>query len=153
MDTVALAGNPNSGKTTLFNVLTGSSAKVGNYPGVTVAVKTGEMVSAHGERLTLVDLPGCYSLDGDSPEQKVAGDFLRGREASVVVCVVDASSLERHLNLAMQVIEAGLPAVVALNMVDLAEGAGLRLDPQKISEELGVPVVPMQANAKKGIVS
>ncbi|MDA0814739.1 MAG: ferrous iron transporter B [Verrucomicrobia bacterium] len=159
LDTIALAGNPNSGKTTLFNALTGQAAKVGNYSGVTVAVKTGEMFTPHGRKLRVVDLPGCYSLKANSLDEKVAFDFLAGGEdhdpddrPDLVVCVVDASNLERHLNLTLQVIELGLPVVVALNMVDLAEKGGVRLDPQKFSEELGVPVVPMQANADKGIV-
>lgn len=158
MEVIALAGNPNSGKTTLFNALTGSSAKVGNYPGITVALKSGEMFTSHGRKLRVVDLPGTYSLRANSPDEEVARAFLTGdaqggaARPDLVVCVVDASSLERHLNLALQVIELGLPVVIALNMVDLAEKAGLRLDPQKLSEELGVPVVPMQANANKGII-
>ena len=157
MEIIALAGNPNSGKTTLFNALTGSSAKVGNYPGITVTLKSGEMFTPHGRKLRLVDLPGAYSLRANSPDEVVARDFLNGAKEGaerpdLVVCVLDASNLERHLNLALQVIEIGLPVVIALNMVDLAEKAGLRLDPQKLSEELGVPVVPMQANADKGII-
>ena len=157
ISTVALTGNPNSGKTTLFNALTGSSQRVGNYAGVTVAVKSGETYTPHGRKLRVLDLPGCYSLRADSPDEKVALDALNGalpgeQKPDIVVCVVDASNLERHLQLVLQVIELGLPCVLALNMVDVAEKSGLRLDPLKISEELGIPVVPMQANAKKGIV-
>ncbi len=155
LETVALAGNPNSGKTTLFNALTGSNHKIGNYPGVTVERKTGEFFTLHGRKLRLVDLPGCYSLEGGSPDQQIARRTLLGEidaRPDIVVCVVDASHLERHLVLALEIIELGLPVVLALNMVDAAEKSGLRLDPAKLSEELGVPVVPMQANARKGIV-
>ncbi len=155
--TIALIGNPNSGKTTLFNALTGANQHVGNYAGVTVEVKTGETYTPHGRKLRVLDLPGCYSLRADSPDEKVALDALKGDlpgcdKPDLVVCVLDSSSLERHLQLALQVIELGLPCVFALNMVDVAEKAGLRLDPVKLSEEIGVPVVPMQANAKRGIV-
>lgn len=155
---VALVGNPNSGKTTLFNALTGSNQRIGNYAGVTVEVKVGEIFTPHGKKLNLLDLPGCYSLRADgSEDEKVAVRALKGElpdqpKPDLVVCVVDASNLERHLNLVLRVIELEIPTVVALNMVDLAEKAGLRLDPAKMTEELGVPVVPMQANSKKGVV-
>lgn len=154
---VALVGNPNSGKTTLFNALTGQNQKVGNYSGVTVSRKSGSFRTPHGRKIELLDLPGCYSLTAHSADEKVTRDVLLGKQddestPEMTICVLDASALERHLQLAMEVIELGRPVVIALNMVDLAESRGIHLDPAILSEELGVPVVPMQANKGKGIV-
>lgn len=156
LETVALAGNPNAGKTTLFNALCGSAEKVGNYPGVTVSVKKSEFYTPHGRKLALIDLPGCYSLSGGSPDQEIAANILLGTDSKhgrpdLIVCVLDSSNLERHLQLALEIIELKIPVILALNMVDMAEKSGLRLDPVKLSGELGVPVVPIQANRGKGI--
>lgn len=156
-ETVALAGNPNAGKTTLFNALCGTAEKVGNYSGVTVSVKRGEFHTPNGRKLELIDLPGCYSLSGGTPDQQIVGSVLLGTNENyplpnLVVCVLDASNLERHLQLALEIIELKIPVIIALNMVDMAEKSGLRLDPVKLSEALGVPVVPIQANRGKGLV-
>jgi ferrous iron transport protein B len=143
---VALVGNPNSGKTALFNLLTGSRQKVANYAGVTVERKEGKLVTAQGKTLRILDLPGTYSLSPRSLDERVTCDVLRGRFAGerkpdVVVCVVDATNLRRHLRLVLSVMRQGLPCVVALNMVDMAEKRGVRIDAQKLSVLLGVPVV------------
>ncbi len=147
--TVALAGNPNSGKTTLFNELTGSHQHVGNYPGVTVEKKEGTYVR-DGFRLHIVDLPGTYSLTAYSLEEVVARDFLVNHKPEVVINIVDASNLERNLYLAVQFLEMGVPICIALNMVDVAEKRGIKVDAQKLASLLGVPVVPTVARSGKG---
>ncbi len=152
---VALVGNPNTGKTTLFNRLTGSRQKIGNYPGVTVEKKLGTWETG-GYSITLVDLPGAYSLAATSPDERVAFDFLTGHLAGeqkpdAVVCVVDASNLVRNLFLASQVADLGLPLVIALNMSDAADRAGIRIDTALLSRRLGVPVVRTVATRGEGI--
>ncbi|OZC03652.1 ferrous iron transport protein B [Rubricoccus marinus] len=150
--TVALAGNPNVGKTTLFNALTGSFQKVANYPGVTVERKSG-LLAGRGDgeaAVEIVDLPGTYSLNPRSVDERVAFDALVGRikgepAPDVVVCVVDATNLERNLYLVTQVLDLGLPTVVALNMMDAAEEAGITVDHEALAQTLGVPVLPIVA--------
>src|SRR5271167_4620620 len=141
--TVALAGNPNSGKTTLFNALTGLRQKVANYPGVTVEKKTGKCKLPDGQRASIIDLPGTYSLISRSPDEHVAMEVLRGlrkdtKAPDLVVVVVDASNLQRNLYLVSQLIELGRPLVVALNMVDIAERRGINVSPENLQKELGV---------------
>lgn len=155
--TIAIAGNPNSGKTTLFNALTGLRQKVGNYPGVTVEKKIGRFSGAHGEPFDLLDLPGTYSLQTRSPDEAVARDVILGRvletpAPDLILCVVDATNLERNLYLVAQLAELGLPMVVALNMMDLAERNGLVTTPSALAARLGCPVVPIVASQKKGLV-
>ena len=153
--TIALIGNPNTGKSTLFGALCGSQQRVGNYPGVTVEKTLGELVHA-GRRWVLVDLPGTYSLAPRSPDEMVAVDVLLGRLADVpapdvVLCVVAANNLERNLYLVSQVLELGRPLVIALSMVDVAQDHGLQIDAQRLSRQLGVPVVPIQAHRGLGL--
>ena len=154
--TVALVGNPNTGKTTLFNALTGLRQKVANYPGVTVEKKTGTGRNRHGEEFTVIDLPGAYSLEAKSPDEEVTRAVLHGERADTpkpdaVLCLVDASNLERHLYLATQVMELGLPVIVVVNKTDTAEERGITVATKKLEERLGVPVVPMQANERVGM--
>ena len=174
--TVALAGNPNSGKTTIFNALTGLRQKVANYPGVTVEKKTGrcwipsdgrgDTASADGatarhevgdgQWVDVIDLPGTYSLISRSPDEHVAMEVLRGLRPDtpppdVVVVVVDASNLQRNLYLVSQLIELGRPMVVALNMMDIAERRGLQISPAALEKGLGVPVVPVVGHKRQGL--
>lgn len=155
--TIALIGNPNTGKSTLFSALAGIHQRVGNYPGVTVEKRVGQTV-IEGRRVDLIDLPGTYSLAPRSPDEMVAVDVLLGRREDVatpemVLCVVDASNLERNLFLVSQILELGLPVVVALNMTDVARSKGLTIDLPKLQAGLGVPVVELQANKRIGMDS
>jgi ferrous iron transport protein B len=154
--TAALVGNPNSGKSALFNALTGARQKIANYPGVTVERKMGRMVLPSGEPVELYDLPGSYALDAASPDEEVTrrvilGEFPGEAQPEVLVIVLDAANLEQHLVFAQELIELGRPVVVALNMVDLAERDGLALDAQALSQSLGVPVIPTVAVRKRGL--
>ncbi len=146
---IALAGNPNAGKTTLFNNLTGSRQHVGNYPGVTVEKKEGPY-QYNGHKFNIVDLPGTYSLTAYSLEEVVARDFLIQEQPGVVINIVDASNLERNLYLTLQFMELGMPVCIALNMIDMADNRGITIDHEKLSALLGVPVVPTIARSGKG---
>ena len=156
MPLVALVGNPNAGKSALFNALTGARQKVGNYPGVTVERHAGRLTMSDGRPIELLDLPGTYSLTPSSPDEKVTRDTLIGQQAgerlpSVLVVVVDAANLDNHLRFAMELIALGRPVVVALNMFDLALRDGLTIDVPALSQTLGVPVVPTVAVRKRGL--
>jgi len=147
--TIALAGNPNSGKTTVFNNLTGTHQHVGNWPGVTVERKEG--VCRYGDhRIKVVDLPGVYSLTAYSLDELIARDFIVEERPDVVVDIVDASNLERNLYLTVQILEMGARLIVALNMMDEADERGYRIDIEHLSYHLGAPVVPMVANRNRG---
>ena len=152
---VALVGNPNTGKSTLFNALAGVRQRVGNYPGVTVEKKIGHLTIG-GQRFTLIDLPGTYSLAPRSPDEMVAVDVLLGRRddaprPDVVLCILDASNLQRNLYVVSQVLELGLPTVLALNMTDVARDRGITIDEAQLSRRLGIPVVAVQANRRRGL--
>jgi ferrous iron transport protein B len=151
---IALVGNPNTGKTTLFNALAGMNQRVGNYPGVTVETKKGKYNHA-GQLIEVIDLPGTYSLAPRSPDEMVAVDVILGRPGAqrpdAIVTIVDASNLERNLYLTTQLMELGVPVIVALNMTDVAEAQGVRIDVAKLAARLGVPVVPLQAIRGKGL--
>ena len=153
---IALAGNPNAGKTTLFNALTGMRQKVGNYPGVTVEKKEGRANLIGGAQATILDLPGTYSLTPKSPDEEVARDVLLGLRADTpapdaVLIVVDASNLERNLYLATQILELGLPCVIALNMTDVAAASGKAVDAGQLAHDLGCPVFPIVATRGEGL--
>ena len=146
---IALAGNPNCGKTTLFNLITGQNGYVGNWPGVTVEKKEAPLL--RDSSTVVCDLPGIYSLSPYSPEERVSRDYLLSGEADVVVQVIDATNLERHLYLALQALETGLPTVVALNMTDLVEKNGDRIDATRLERSLGCPVVQISALKNRGV--
>jgi ferrous iron transport protein B len=153
---VALVGNPNAGKSALFNALTGARQKIGNYPGVTVERHAGRLALPDGRPIELIDLPGAYSLDPSSPDEEVTRDVVTGsqqgeRLPDALVVVVDAANLENHLRFTLQLIQLGLPVVVALNMIDLAKRDGLEIDPEILASELGVPVIPTVAVRRRGI--
>jgi ferrous iron transport protein B len=153
----ALVGNPNCGKSTLFNALTGLKQKVGNYPGVTVERKVGTAYTQHGQPLTLIDLPGAYSLAARSPDEAVTRDVLLGRRTDTpmpdrIVCIADATNLERNLYLVHQILDLGRPVVLVLNMMDLAVQAGLDIRIARLEHELGIPVIPCEAAHGKGLL-
>lgn len=153
----AMVGNPNCGKTTLFNALTGLRQKVGNYPGVTVEKKIGITYSQHGRPIQLIDLPGAYSLAARSPDEAVLRDVLLGRREDTpqpdrIICVVDAANLERNLYLVHQLLDLGRPLIVALNMMDMAATAGMKIDAKALEHSLGVPVIPCEAVHGRGLV-
>ena len=151
---IGVIGNPNCGKTTLFNALTGSRQKVGNWPGVTVDRKEGQL-TLRGTAHTLVDLPGTYSLDSHddelSTDEKIAREFALSGEAQLIINILDASNLERNLFLTSQLLDMGVPLVCAVNMLDVAEREGIHIDTARLSQQLGVPVVPIVAASGQGI--
>lgn len=148
---VGFAGNPNCGKTTLFNAYTGANLKVANWPGVTVEKKEGE-TSYKGQKMRLIDLPGIYSLTSYSMEEMVSRKVILGGEVDVIVNVVDASALERNLYLTLQLLELGKPVILALNMMDIVEERGMELDLHRLPEMLGnIPVVPVSARKRSGL--
>src|SRR5207245_2291035 len=153
----ALVGNPNCGKSTLFNALTGLKQKVGNYPGVTVEKKVGTAYSQHGQPITVIDLPGTYSLAARSPDEAVTRDVLLGRRADTaqpdrILCIVDATNLERNLYLVHQILDLGRPVILVVNMMDLAAQAGLTLRLARLEHELGLPVIACEAVHGRGLI-
>ena len=155
LSTIALIGNPNTGKTSLFNALTGQKQRVGNYPGVTVEKKSGLWKLSKTESLTVIDLPGTYSLSAQTIDERITVDVLSGNipdlSPSLMIIVIDAENLQRNLFLASQASELGVPIVIALNCWDIAERKGIQIDSKLLEKRLGVPVVPTVANQAKGI--
>src|SRR5246127_2031154 len=153
---IALVGNPNCGKTALFNILTGSRQKVANYAGVTVERKEGSLLTPSGRRVRILDLPGAYSLDPLTPDEQVTADVLLGRRAGetqpdFIVCVTDATNLRQNLRLVLSLKRLGLPMVVALNMTDIARRKGIVIDADRLAVELGVPVVETVGGKTTGV--
>jgi len=147
---VALAGNPNAGKSSIFNALTGSRQHVGNWPGKTVEKKEGRF-QHDGCEVKVVDLPGTYSLTAFSPEEVIARDYIIHEKPDVVVTVLDSANLERNLYLAVQVLELGVPVIAALNMSDVAETRGIKIDQEHLGLALGSPVVRTIASKGEGV--
>ena len=147
---VGFIGNPNCGKTTLFNAYTGANLKVANWPGVTVEKKEGQ-TEYEGETFKLIDLPGIYSLSSYTMEETVSRQCIMSNEVDVLVNVVDASCLERNLYLTLQLIELGKPVVLALNMMDIVEERGMEIDLHRLPEMLGIPAIPVSARKKSGL--
>ncbi len=149
--TIALAGNPNAGKSTIFNALTGLHQHTGNWPGKTIEKKVGHFTH-NGFKLSIVDLPGTYSLAAYSPDEVVARDYIISEHPDAVICVIDASNLERNLYLVVQVLELGVPVIVALNMVDHAESMGMEIEKARLARLLGnIPIIPTVASRGKGL--
>ena len=146
--TVGFIGNPNCGKTTLFNAYTGANLKVANWPGVTVERMEGA-IKEHNMTIHVVDLPGTYSLTSYTMEEQVSRQFIVSDQVDVIIDVVDASSLERSLYLTLQLLELDKPMVMALNMMDIVEKRGMEIDLHRLAEILGIPVVPVVARKKK----
>src|SRR5213078_3864968 len=155
---VALVGNPNCGKTALFNALTGSRQKVANYPGVTVEKKAGRLTTPDGRTVEIVDLPGTYSLRARSPDEEITRDAVLGKLASerapdLIVCVADASNLRLALRLALELKHVGRPVMMALNMMDIAKKRGIEIDMDVLARELGLPVVSSVAVRRGGVAA
>ena len=147
---IVLAGNPNAGKSSLFNQITGAKAHVGNFPGITVAKKEAIITRDH-QKIHILDLPGIYSMTAYSPEELVARNYILDERPDLVIVVIDAANLERNLYLALQLMEIGVPLVLALNMIDVAEHRGLKINHEKLSQLLGAKVIPTVAKSNKGI--
>lgn len=155
---IALVGNPNCGKTSLFNHLTGTRQKVANYAGVTVERKVGQFTLPSGKAVRVLDLPGTYSLNATSPDEEITRDVVQGKIAEeghqdAFLCVVDATNLKLHLGLVLEMIELGRPILLVLNMMDEARRRGMQINTQKLSERLGIPVVETVAVRNAGIES
>ena len=147
---VALTGNPNVGKSTIFNELTGARQKIGNWPGVTVDKKVG-YVKYKNRAISIMDLPGTYSINARSPEEQIVTDYLTGERPDIVVDIIDAANIERNLFLTLQIMEMGIPIILDLNMMDEAKRAGVTINMKKLGEAFGMPVVETVGRSSKSI--